>query len=797
MPTRVQVEEGQDSVPTNVVSMKNYLYALAVVVVASLVGMLGFTLYSDMDNAIEEERVRLRTLSSLIANTTGVLLERNRERMIGVNRRAEVQAMDPAQCGTLFADLGDMFPEFANVATVDLNGSAPCSAVPQPGGKPVSVAKTEWFQRALAEKRFVVGKPFIGPITGKMVSVLVEPVWSEGKELRGFLGLPLNLERFNPHIPAASLPEGVRYGFISTDGIMVWRNADPDHLIGKYVGDQVGPKLALQIRDGDAQTIGTDGVLRHYAFASIPDANWIAFSGIPTTTITSRVLTAAMRNTFVGALGLSLVGILLWFLMRRIDRADRDLHTALDAAQAANRAKSVFLSNMSHELRTPLNAILGFAELMEHDEAIPQAQKRNLNTINRSGRHLLTLINDILDLSKIEAGRLTTQVQVCDSHELIATIVEAMELRARQKGLELNVHLGDDVPQFISTDPGKLRQILINLLSNAVKFTVHGGIDLDVSTADWDNQSTRLTLVFVVRDTGVGISQDELGRIFQPFYQTEHGIRSGEGTGLGLTIARQFAQLLGGELAAASMADKGSAFSLRLPVEVADTMIALPPHRRVVALADGQASRRILIVEDKEDNQLLLTQLLEQVGLETRIAANGKEALEAFEVWRPHFIWMDMRMPVMDGYEATRRIRALPGGREVKIVALTASAFREDRGDIIAAGCDDVLSKPLDEEQLFAAMERLMGLRYRYAEPSTVAVPVAAAISGADLARLPADLREELCRAAGILDEESTQRAIDRVRATDARLASELEELVRTYRYDRIVALCEGSQGFP
>jgi signal transduction histidine kinase/CheY-like chemotaxis protein len=502
-----------------------------------------------------------------------------------------------------------------------------------------------------------------------------------------------------------------------------------------------------------------------------------------------------MRNTLVGVIGLSLIGILLWFLMRRIDRADRDLHTALEAAEAANRAKSVFLANMSHELRTPLNAILGFAELMEHDDNIPLAQRRNLNTINRSGRHLLTLINDILDLSKIEAGRLTTQMQACDLHELIETIVEAMALRARQKGLELNVHVGDDVPRFISTDPGKLRQILINLLSNAVKFTVHGGIDLDVNTSDWDRQSTRLTLVVVVRDTGLGIANEELSRIFQPFYQTEHGIRSGEGTGLGLTIARQFAQLLGGELAAASVVATGSTFTLRLPVDVTDTMVVLPPHRRVVALAEGQASRRILVVEDKEDNQLLLTQLLERVGLETHIAANGQEALEAFDAWHPHFIWMDMRMPVMDGYEATRRIRALPGGREVKIAALTASAFREDRGAIIAAGCDEVLSKPLDEEQLFSAMERLLGLHYRYAEQSTLSVAVPA--SGADMARLPADLRQELSRAAQILDEESTHRAIERVRETDACLADELEELIRAYRYDRIVTLCEELQGSP
>ncbi|MRR51587.1 MAG: hybrid sensor histidine kinase/response regulator, partial [Rhodocyclaceae bacterium] len=636
--------------PTKTIPMKTYLYALAVLVAASLLGMLGFTLYSDFNNAVVLEKARLRTLSTLIANNTGSLLDRNRDRLRGIGKRAEVQAMDPTRCGALFSDLRAMFPEFANLATIDPNGLAPCSAVPQPGGKPVSVAKTEWFQRAMIEKRFIVGKPFLGPITGKMVAVLVEPVWDAKQELRGFLGLPLDLERFNPRIPPESLPEGTRYGFISADGIMVWRNDDKEKLIGKYVGDQTGPKLALQIRDGDAETIGTDGIARHYAFVYIPQADWIAFTGVPTQSITGKVFAAATRNTLIGATGLVLIGILLWFLMGRIDRAEQDLQNALDAAEAANRAKSVFLANMSHELRTPLNAILGFAELMEHDDKVPETQRRNLNTINRSGRHLLSLINDILDISKIEAGRLTTQIQVGDLHELIDTIVESMSLRARHGGLELTVRLAEDVPHFISTDSGKLRQILINLLSNAIKFTPHGGIDLEVRTSDVDSAKARLTLTFVVRDTGVGIAGDELERIFQPFYQTEHGVRSGEGTGLGLTIARQFAQLLGGELTAASIVGKGSTFTLRLPVQLANMMTPLPPHRRVLGLAEDQAVPRILIVEDKLDNQRLLAQLMEQAGLKTSVANNGKEAVETFQSWRPDFIWMDMRMPVMDGY---------------------------------------------------------------------------------------------------------------------------------------------------
>ena len=291
-------------------SMRNYLYALAAVVALSLATMLALTLYSDFHSALVQERARLATLSQLIANNTSDLLAKNRERMIGIGKRPEVQAMDPARCGTLLGDLRLMFPEFANLATVDLNGVVPCSAVPQPGGKPVSVAKTEWFQRAMAEKRFIVGKPFIGPITGKLVSVLMQPVLSPDNELRGFVGLPLDLERFAPRIPEGSLPEGARFGFISSDGIMVWRNSDPEHLVGKYVGDQTGPKLALQIRDGEAETIGTDGVRRYYAFVSVPEAGWIVFTGLPSRLIVSKVLWAAARNSLVAVVGLLMVVVL-------------------------------------------------------------------------------------------------------------------------------------------------------------------------------------------------------------------------------------------------------------------------------------------------------------------------------------------------------------------------------------------------------------------------------------------------------------------------------------------------------
>lgn len=774
------------------ISTKAYLYALAAVVVISLAGMMGLTILADYNNALSQERTRLITLSKLVASNTNVLLGRNRERMKGIGKRPEVLAMDPARCGTLFTDLRSMFPEFANLATVDLNGMAPCSAVPQPGGKPVSVAKTEWFQRAMAERRFLVGKPFMGPITHRLVAVLVHPVLTPDNELRGFIGLPLDLEGFNPRIPEGSLPEGTRFGFISDDGIMVWRNADQEKLIGKYVGDQTGPKLALQIRDGEAETIGTDNISRYYAFASVPEANWVVFVGVPSQSIASKVLGTAKRNAAIAAAGLLAFGVLLWFLLRRIDASDRDLRRARDAAEAANRAKSVFLANMSHELRTPLNAILGFAELMARDQSIPETQRHNLETISRSGHHLLSLINDILEISKIEAGRLTVQTAPCDLHELLETVVESMTLRASQSGLEVALHMSPEVPRFVGSDAGKLRQILINLLSNAVKFTGQGGVDLDVGVAQSHGEAP--VLAFIVRDTGSGIAAEELESVFRPFYQTEQGARASEGTGLGLTIARQYAELLGGELTAASELGKGSAFTLRLPVTVEANATPASPLRHVLGVADGQPRWRVLIVEDKVDNQRLLEQLMQRIGFDVKIAGNGEEAVAAFESWHPEFIWMDMRMPVMDGYEATRRIRALPGGRQVKIAALTASAFREDRDGILAAGCDDVLAKPLDEEKLFEIMGRLLGVRFEYADAVVAENP---ATVSPDLSRLPQELRDELSTAARQLDVEATNAAIERIRRVDAGLADQLAAVARAFRFDRIVAACNETERHP
>jgi PAS domain S-box-containing protein len=462
----------------------------------------------------------------------------------------------------------------------------------------------------------------------------------------------------------------------------------------------------------------------------------------------------------------------------------RELAEARDAAEAANRAKSIFLANMSHELRTPLNAILGFAQIMATDERIPEDQQRNLTVINHSGQHLLALINDVLEISRIEAGRLRLQPTAFDLTDLMAGIQEVFEARLAEKGLVLRMSVATDLPKFFVTDAGKLRQILMNLLSNAVKFTRQGGVDIDVRIAAGGGKPM---LVFTVHDTGVGIAASELEAIFRPFYQTEQGMHASEGTGLGLTIARQYAHLMGGDLTVTSELGKGATFALSLPATFTEAALSSPSMRRVVGLAEDQPSRRVLIVEDAPDNQRLLEQLMQDAGFETRLADNGERALAEFEAWHPDFIWMDMRMPVMDGYEATRRIRALPGGRMTKIAALTASAFQEDRDAIFAAGCDEVLSKPLDEGQLFSTMEKLLNLHFHYADAASHMEPTEAV----SLSRLAAEQVDELLRAASQLDVEATMQVIESIRGADAQLADQLTALTQAFRFDRIVAASE------
>jgi len=393
-----------------------------------------------------------------------------------------------------------------------------------------------------------------------------------------------------------------------------------------------------------------------------------------------------------------------------------ELTVAKERAESANRAKSSFLANMSHELRTPMSAILGYSQLMQRDTSLSSVQKEYLNTINRSGEHLLALINEVLELSKIEARQITLVEAIFDLHDLFHDLEVMFRVRTEAKGLQLKVTGIDEVPCYIVADENKLRQVLINLMGNAVKYTETGGITVRAAMEE-------VHLIVEVEDTGYGIAEDELDKVFQYFEQTESGRKSKTGTGLGLAISREYAHIMGGDITVTSTINKGSTF--RFEVAIIDGKESYIKEkvkpRRVVGLKPGQETFRILVAEDTKDSRTLLTKLLETVGFQVREAANGKETLDIFYQWHPGLIWMDIRMPVMDGLEATRHIKKAP--HPPVIVALTAHALEEEKEEILSAGCNDFVRKPFREHDIFDTMAKHLNIQYIYEEEEPVAPP--------------------------------------------------------------------------
>jgi|WetSurMetagenome_2_1015567.scaffolds.fasta_scaffold10117_1 PAS domain S-box-containing protein len=531
-------------------------------------------------------------------------------------------------------------------------------------------------------------------------------------------------------------------------------------------------------------------------------------------------------------------------------RMEEELLLTKEAAEAASRAKSLFLANMSHEIRTPLNAILGFSQLLQRDLALTREQKAYLDTINRSGEHLLTIINDILEMSKIEAGHIPVSLEEADFHALLQEVEAMFRVQAEEKGLHFEVNGNDRAPHYLRVDSRKIIQVLTNMLGNAVKFTREGEILVrvmseeterrgDTGTERGGDRETRgrgvspqdfspslpetspslpvaaspsrplssspplrvtpssegapVLVTIEVVDTGPGIAPEEIVTVFEPFEQTRSGRYQGRGTGLGMAISRQFARMMGGELTVTSEVGRGSTFCFSFPAVVAHSgrmgARTSPRPVRVIGLKPDRPAPKVLVVDDNAANREVLCRLLETVGFQVRGTVDGREAAAISETWRPALVLMDRRMPGMDGLEATRAIKAGPGGEQIKVVIVTAGVFEEDEQESFQAGADGFIPKPFKEHEVLGVIGRLLDLDY-VSEETMPAVDSSAGTFRDAVARLPGQLCTNLIEATEAGDVRGLQELIEnRVAGMEPALGEKLRQFLRIYDYEAILRI--------
>ncbi len=460
-------------------------------------------------------------------------------------------------------------------------------------------------------------------------------------------------------------------------------------------------------------------------------------------------------------------------------QAEQELIHARQAAEAANCAKSAFLANMSHELRTPLNAVLGYAQILQRDSHLDTEQQRSVTTIKRSGDYLLTLINDVLDLSKIEAGRFELNAHPCELKRFFAELSEVFNVRAQDKGILFHYHDTQDMPSRIKVDEKRLRQICMNLLGNAMKFTEQGEVCLDTDYQDDE-------LIIQVKDTGIGIPANAYDEIFKPFRQSGHDQYKQQGTGLGLAITRHLVQQMDGVIGMRSQVGVGSCFKVKLPLPILQEQASLqksPPSFAKVEgyqRLDGETrALQALVVDDLDINRLVLRKLLHFIGFEVTEANDGDMALAVTEKQVFDVIFMDLVMPEVDGLTATRHILERKSPHNRLVIAVSARAFEEDRTESLSAGCCAHITKPISSDILLQTLDTVLSLQWVYQQPDTPPSPPPVSLSAKDLEHLEQALIEG--QRTHIFE------LLTHIKQQDAALGACMENWVDHYDYDRLL----------
>jgi signal transduction histidine kinase/DNA-binding response OmpR family regulator len=728
-----------------------------------------------------------------------------------------------AQLIRYFRNVTKLKPSFKRISLLNRSNHVILSTDPTLIGKYVVTTNLTSFEGIEPGDNF---NPILyrSPITNKPAITFAAPVRDSAGQRQGEILADLNFEGIAKVV-------GKRAGLGKTG---------ETYLVGSLVGQNTFisreqiylPSGSQQLRsqgiDRAMQGKSGGGLYRNYTgvpvlglYRWLNNQNLALFAEMsqdeafrPAQHLAATIITVGLISTAGLFIGVRWLTQRLKASQQQLKTYSQRLEKKAEEAEIASQAKGAFLANMSHELRTPLNAILGFTQIMTRDATATPGQLEYLSIISRSGAHLLTLINDVLSMAKIESGRTTLSESSFDLNHSLRMLREMFQIKAEAKGLVLVVERGIDVPRYIHTDEHKLRQVLINLLGNAIKFTETGQVSLRVSkknpspdklptSSHLKLRSPREWLDFEIEDSGPGISPVELDRLFDPFFQAANPQKSSQGSGLGLKISQEFVNLMDGEIGVRQTSPSGTTFGFTIQVTsvVSVNEQAKSPDRYIVTkLAPDQPSYRILIVEDSWENRRLLVDLLAGVGFEIQAAENGRDGVEIWSSWHPHLIWMDMRMPILDGYAATRQIRQREAAQQsqsrlvqrTKIIALTASVFEEERTAILAAGCDDLVHKPFQEQIVFEKMATYLGATYQYVEKSTEPLDrVNSTLASEHLKVMPQDWIAALHQATLKVDADAILELVKQIPTSDVWLAMQLRDLTQHFCFEEIMELTQ------